>query len=145
MRRMKSLTLAVGLVLATLLSGCGDPDPERYIIVDKDPFYKKELPYREGSEDEIISTVKEFAGEHGMDYLSGPSHPTLSPGEFNLHTVNKTFNLAVARILIGSPNVQVSAFATDKPTQQDHALTVELVCRLEKTCENTLPPTKTPN
>ena len=126
MRRMKPLIFTVGLALAIMLSSCGGPDPERNIIVNKDPFYKKELPYREGSEDEIISTVKAFAHEHGMDYLSGPGHPTLDPGEFNLHAVNKTFNLAVARILIGSPNVQVSAFATDKPTLQDNALTAEL-------------------
>ncbi|MEO7247333.1 MAG: hypothetical protein ABIW31_02675, partial [Novosphingobium sp.] len=92
------------------------------------------LPYRDGSEEEIISTFKAFARERGMDYMGGPGHPTLGPGEFNLHAVNKTFNLAVAHILIGSPNVQVSAFSTDKPTPQDKALTAELVCRLEKSC-----------
>lgn len=132
MRRMKPLTFAVGLVLAATLAGCGGPDPERNVIVNKAPFYEKELPYREGSEDEIISTVKAFAREHGMDYLGGPGHPTLDPGQFNLHAAGKMLNLGVIRVVTTLPNMQIAAIARENPTANDKVLVAEFIRRLEQ-------------
>ena len=121
----------LGLTMLGFLAGCG-PDPDRYAIVDTAPFFQRELPYREGSEDELIATVKAFAREHSMDYLGGPGHPTLDPGQFNLSASSYSLNLGVLRVATTLPNMQVAAIARGNPTANDTALTAEFIRRLEQ-------------
>jgi hypothetical protein len=101
------------------------------VIINKDSFYKGELPYREGSEDEIVTTVKAFVREHGMDYIGGPGHPTLEPGQFNLTVAGKTLNLKAIRVVTSLPNTQIFATARGNPTANDRALTAEFIRQLE--------------
>jgi hypothetical protein len=106
--------------------------PERNMIVGVAPFYQTEIPYREGSEGEIVATVRAFAREHAMDYLGGPGHPTLDPGEFNLHAAGRRLNLGAVRGIPISPNIQIFAITRGEPTTNDRALTAEFVRELNQ-------------
>lgn len=134
----KSLSVGMVIAMGAALTGCGSSgsgsssDPERNIIVDKAPFYQKELPYKQGSEGEIIAIVKTFAHEHGMDYLGGPGHPTLKADEFNLHAAGPSLNLGVIRVITTLPNMQVAAIARGNPTANDKAVVADFVARVEK-------------
>ena len=123
---------ALGIAIVPIVVACGGPDPERHIIIDREPFYKVALPYREGSEDEIVSAVKTFAREHEMDFLGGPGHPALSSGQFNLTAAGKTLNLKAIRVATSLPDTEVYATVRASPTANDEALAAEFVRRLQK-------------
>ena len=136
---MKIIPIVVGMSIASLLAGCGR-DPERNIIINKEAFFEKKLPYREGSEDQIIATVKAFALEHGMDYLGGPGHPTLEPGQFNLTAAGERLNLHAIRVATSLPNTEIFATARGNPTANDKALTAKFIRQLEQVQQSERPP-----
>lgn len=128
---MKNLLFIAPTIAAFTLSACGKQNEERNIIVNRSPFYAIKLPYREGSEDKIISVVKTFAQEHGMDYLGGPGHPSLKNGQFNLTAAGQRLNLKAIRVATSLPDTMIYATARDQPTLEDKALTAEFVRRVE--------------
>ncbi len=115
-----------------MATSCARPATERNIIVDQPPFSQVTLPYREGSEAAIVAVVQDFARENGMDFLTGPGHPTLDAGQFNLTVAAPSLNLSAVRLLTTLPNIEVFAISSGTPNDRDAALAAEFVRRLQQ-------------
>lgn len=131
-RRLRLPAYALNGMAILTISGCNYSSPERNIIVDRPPFYRTSVIYREGNEPTTVRAVKVFAEKHGMEFLAGPGHPTLDAGQFNLTAASPTLNLIAIRVSTTLPDTEIYAISAGTPTGEDKALAQEFTRRLQQ-------------
>ena len=125
-----SMLRVASIAAATLLSGCNDA--ERNVILERSPFFEETMPYKAGETTRIISAVRRFANQNGMDFLQGGDD---GEGGYNLTAAGRDINFAVIHTAAIEPSktkIWVYALSAPNAVQQQRAR--EFACVVTGQC-----------
>lgn len=106
---------------------------ERNVITETPPFYRyHSRNFSEVNNEQIIAEVREFAGEHGMDFLLSRDGPEM--GDFNASANGANLNLAVLHVKAVGGGLEIFAISRRSPTQGDWVITRSFTCRIAREC-----------